>query len=79
MKKSIDTLAQFLKKNNIPVPQDARKKDGGSSLDNKERFHALVVVSLDSSSFIINSGASRSMGSVKYFFTSMYLYIGSTV
>ena len=72
MNKSIDMMAQLLEKNNIPVPEGARKKDGSSGSDNKERCHALVVGSSDSSSFIIDSGASSHMASVKYLFTSMY-------
>ena len=42
MKKTIDMMAQLLEKNNIPLPEGTRKKDGGSGSDNKERFHALV-------------------------------------
>ena len=59
MKKTIDMMAQLLEKKNIPLPKRTRKKDGGSSseLDNKERFHALVVGSSYSSSFIIDSRA----------------------
>ena len=55
MKNTIDMMVQLLEKNNIPLLEGARKKDGGSGLDNKERFHALVVGSFDSSSFIIDS------------------------
>ena len=72
MKKAIDMMAQLLEKNNIPVPEGARKKDVSSGYDNKERFHALVVGSSDSSTFIIDSGASSHMASVRDFFTSMY-------
>ena len=57
-----------MEKNNILVLEGARKKDGGSRSDNKERCHALVVDSSDSSSFIIDSRNSRHMASVKYFF-----------
>ena len=49
MKQTIDMMVQLLEKNNIPILEGARKKDGISSSDNKERFHALVVGSLDSS------------------------------
>ena len=35
MKKTIDMMAQLLEKNNIPVPEGARKKDGSSGSDNK--------------------------------------------
>ena len=79
MKKTIDMMVQLLEKNNIPLPEGIRKKDGGSGSDNKERCHALVVGSSDSSTFIIDLGASRNMASVKYFFASMYLDSGPTV
>ena len=79
MKNTIDMMVQELEKNNIPVPEGVTKKDGGSGLDNKERFHALVVGFLDSSTFIIDSGASRNMASIKYFFSSMYSDSGMIV
>ena len=72
-------MAQLLEKNNIPVPKGARKKDGGSGSDNKERCHALVFGSSDSSSFIIDLGAYRNKASIRDFFTSMYLDSGPTV
>ena len=43
MKKTIDMMAQLLGKNNIPVPEGARKKDVNLGSDNKERCHALVA------------------------------------
>ena len=43
MKKTIDQMAQLLEKNNIPVPDSARKKGGTSSSDGKEKCHALVA------------------------------------
>ena len=43
MKNTIDTMAQLLDKNNIPVPDSARKKDGNSSSnESKDKCHALV-------------------------------------
>ena len=36
-------MAQFLEKNNIPLPEGARKKEGGSSSENKDICHALVA------------------------------------
>ena len=55
MKNNIDMMVQLLEKNNIPLLEGTRKKYGGSGLDNKERFHALVFGSSDSSSLIIDS------------------------
>ena len=72
-------MAQLLEKNNIPLPEGARKRDGDSGSDNKERFHALVPGYSDSSSFIIDSRASIHMASIKYFFTSMYSNNGPTI
>ena len=65
-------MAQLLEKNNITVLEGVRKKDGSSRYDKKERCHALVVDSLESSTFIIDSRTSRNMASIKEFFTSMY-------
>ena len=45
----------------------------------KERCHALVVGSSDSSSFIMDSRDSRHMASIKYLFSSMYSDSGPTV
>ena len=62
MKKTIDTMAHLLEKNNIPVPDSARRKDGNSnSSETKEKFHELVAATYNSSSFIIDLGASKNM------------------
>ena len=62
MKKTIDTMVQLLEKNNIPVPDNARKRDGNSSSsEGQDKFHALVVGNYNSSSFIISLGASKHM------------------
>ena len=72
-------MAQLLEKNNIPLPEGTRKKDGGSSSDNKERCHDLVVVSSSASSFIIDSGASRHMASMQDSFSALYPYSGPSI
>ena len=54
-------IMKLLDKNNIPLPYGARKKEGGSNYENKDRCHALVFGSSVSSSFVINSDASRNM------------------
>ena len=80
MKKTIDTMAQLLEKNNIPVPDSARKKDGNSSSsEGKDKCHALMVGTSNNSSFIIDSGASRHMVSRTEFFSSMSLNAGPGV
>ena len=80
MKNTIDTMAQLLEKNNIPVPHSARKKDGNSSSsEGKEKCHVLVVGTSNSLSFIIDLGASRNMVSRREFFSSMNSNAGPTV
>ena len=79
MKNTIDQMAQLLEKNNIPIPDSARKKDGSSSSDGKEKFHALVEGTSKSSTFIIDSGASRHMLSKRELFSSMILNVGTAV
>ena len=79
MKNTIDMMAQLLEKNYIPIPDGARKKDGRSGSDNKEKCHALVAGSSDPSTFIIDSGASRHMTSIIELFTSMHSNSGPAV
>ena len=64
MKKTIDMMAQLLEKNNIPLPEGARKKEGGLSSDNEETCHAFVDGSSSAYYFIIDLGASRNMASM---------------
>ena len=78
MKKTIDQMAQLLGKNNIPVLDGARKKDGTYSSDNKEKCHDLVEGTSNSSSFIIDFGASRHMVSTIELFSSMHSNTGPT-
>ena len=61
MNKNIDMLTQILQKNNISLPEGAKKKEEGSSSEEKERVHALVESTVRSPSFIIHSGDSRHM------------------
>ena len=79
MMKTIDQMAQSLEKNNIPMLDGSRKKYGTSSLDNKEKFHALVAGTSNSSTLIIDLGASRHMVSTRELFSSMHLNAGPTV
>ena len=43
MKKQIDMLTQILEKNGISLPNSSKKREGGSSSNDIERVHALVV------------------------------------
>ena len=79
MKKTIDMMAQLLEKNNIPLPEGARKKEGGSSSKKKERFHDLFAGYSRSSSFIIDSGASRNMVSIHDIFSFLHPYNGASI
>ena len=71
MKNQIDMLTQLLEKKNISLPNGTKKKEGGSSFEDKERFHALVVSIVRSPSFIIDSRASRNMVSTNEAFSSL--------
>src|SRR5713101_6208165 len=71
MKKQIDMLNQLLEKNGISLPESSKKREGGSSLDDRERVHALVPGTSSSPIFIIDSGASRHMVLTKEAFTSL--------
>ena len=71
MKKQIDMMNQILEKNNISLPGGASKKEGGSNFEGQERVHALVVITVRSHSFIIDSGASRNMVSTREAFFSL--------
>ena len=73
-------MAQLLEKNNIPVLDNARKKDGTSiSNERKEKCHALVEGNSNSSYFIIDLGDSRNMVSKRDLFSSMDSNTGPTV
>ena len=76
---NIDMMVQLLEKNKIPLPKGIRKQEGGSSSENKERCHALVVGSSSSSSFIIDSGASRDMDSMHDSFLALHPYSGPSI
>ena len=71
MKNQIDMLTQILEKNNISLPDCSKNREGGSNSEDKERVHALVAVTSSSTSFIIDSGASRHMVSTKETFSSL--------
>ena len=64
-------LTQLLEKNGISLPESSKKREGGSSSDDRERVHALVAGTSSSTSFIIHSGVSRNMVSTKEVFTSL--------
>ena len=79
MKKTTDMMVQLLDKKNIPLPEGSRKKEGGSISNNKETCHDLVDGYLSSSSFIIDSGASRNMASMHDSFSSLHPYNGPPI
>ena len=65
-------MVQLLEKNNIHVLDNARKKDGTSSSDGKEKCHALVEGTYNSSCLIIDLGDSRHMVAIRDLFSSMH-------
>ena len=65
MKNKIDMLTQLLEKKKISLPKCTKKREGGSNSDDKERVHALVSSTSRSSTFIIDSRASRNMVSTR--------------
>ena len=71
MKKKIDMLTQLLENNGISLLDSSKKREGGSSSEDRERVHALVASTSSSPSFIIDSGASRHMVSTKEAFSSI--------
>ena len=72
-------LTQLLEKNGISLPDSSKKREEGSSSEDRERVHALVVGTLSSPSFIIDSGASRHMVSTKEVFTSLDMSKGPPI
>ena len=68
MNKTIDMITHLLERNNIPVPNSARKKDGSLAFDNKEKRHALVAGSSHPSTFIIDLVPSSHMTYAMDFF-----------
>ena len=58
MKKQIDMLTQILEKHNISLPEVTKKKEGGSSFEDKDRGHDLVTSTVRYPYFIFNFGAS---------------------
>ena len=79
MKKTIDMETQLLEKNDITLPEGTRKKEGGSSSENKDICYDLVVEYLGSSSFIIDLGASRHMDFIQDFFSAVHPYSGPSI
>ena len=72
-------LTNLLEKNGISLPESSKKRAGGSSLDDRERVHALLAGTSSSPSFIIDSGASRHMVSTKDAFSSLDMLKGPSI
>ena len=79
MNKTIDMAEKLLEKNNIPLLDGTKEKDGGLNSKNKERCHALVARYSSSSSFIIASGSSRHMSSTQESFSALHPYSGPSI
>ena len=72
-------MTQLLERNNISLPDCSKKREGGSNSEDRERVHALVVVTSSSPSFIIDSGASRHMVLTKEAFSSLDMSKGTPI
>ena len=79
MKRKIDMLTQLLEKNTISLPHSAKKREGGSNLEDKERVHALVAGTSSSPRFIIDSRDSRHMVSTRDIFSSLDMSKGPPI
>ena len=76
MKNKIDMLTQLLENKNISLPDFARKREGVSNSEDKERVHSLVASTSSSPSFIIDSGDSKHMVSTRETFSSLDILKG---
>ena len=72
-------LTQLLEKNNISLPGCSKKREEGSSSEDRERVKALVASTSSSPSFIIDSRASRHMVSTKEAFSSLDMSKGPPI
>ena len=61
MKKQVDQLTALLKHNNIALPQRAKKSDVGPHTEDHERCHALNSSLTQSTTHLIDYGASNHM------------------
>ena len=79
MKKKIDMSTQLLGKQNIPLLEGVKKKEGGSSFKYKERVHAMVASTIMSPSFIFDYGYSRNMVSTRHVLSSLDDFNGPNI
>ena len=68
-----------MEKNGISLLDGSKKREGGSSSEDRERVHAFVAGTSSSPSFIIDSGASRHMVLTKEAFTSLEMSKGPPI
>ena len=61
MNKNIDQMSSLLKQHNIDLPQRAKNPNEESQTENDERCHSLKAILTQSSTYIIDSGASNHM------------------
>ena len=71
MKRTIDQMALLLEKNNITLPEGARKKEVGDQNNQPERGHDLMDNVSKAIDLLIDSGASNHMVACKDYFTSL--------
>lgn len=71
MKKQLDAMTLLLEKNNINIPEGARKRENHDQNTKPERGHALMANVLKPRALLIDSGASNHMVASKESFSSL--------
>ena len=61
MKNKVDQLTSLLKQSNISLPQSEKKFDDGPQTEDDERLHALKASLAQSTTYLVDSGASNHM------------------
>ena len=79
MRKQLDEMSALLKQHNISPPQREKKPDEEPQTKDDERCHALKASLTQSTSYIIDSGASNHMVSSKESFSTLTLLKGPNI
>ena len=79
MRKQLDEMSALLKHHNIALPQGAKNLDEESQTKDDERCHALKSILTQSTTYIIDSGASNHMVASKESFSTLTLSKGPNI
>ena len=74
MKKTIDQLSTLLEHNNITLPKGVEMSEAREKNEEYERCHALKAGFTQSNTYLIDSGASNHMVSLRKSFITFPLY-----